>query len=411
LHLGHEMASKLKYYWPVLLLAGLKFVAYFVYGPISSYDSKEYFLAANILLENTEWMYDAGLDKAAISHTIFRPLGYPFLIAFLQWILGTHVEHFIVLLQLVVSIAAFKKLYDLLGELYGETLFPALIIILLSLTTSWLFDIYVLTDSFMASFYIYLFSALGSSLLRKELPSMGHSLLLGIMMACMVYLRGNGHVFCLTLVPLILSLFYFSTGRKIQRGMIFALIILPAAISYEGYRQWNYMRTGEAILTTGGQTVMFQPLFTLASRGVPVFESDSVVDRTVKEVKRNDYSINDVLALNEALFEQEQWSALEIQKVAYAKYIDTWRLFPGEMSQLALSKFESQKQRLLLNPLSLADILYSEQMGKHYFPGVGKFLRALPSFPPLGFVLFGIAFLVSKLQNYESAEVSRRMQG
>jgi hypothetical protein len=108
----------------------------------------------------------------------------------------------------------------------------------------------------------------------------------------------------------------------------------------EGYRQWNVHRTGERFVTTGGQTAMLQPLAWVAERHHGLISADTPLDRTLRS-EFKDYTFANVLAANAALFKQG-YTALDISRMATARYITAWREHPVWMLSLLSAIRESQ---------------------------------------------------------------------
>ncbi|MBM3587058.1 MAG: hypothetical protein FJX33_04455 [Alphaproteobacteria bacterium] len=64
----------------------------------------------------------------------------------------------------------------------------------------------------------------------------------------------------------------------------------------------HYRRSGHAVLSTSRQIVMVQALLSLVSRGVPVFEGETLIARTARETVVGIYYFS-IAALNIRLFE------------------------------------------------------------------------------------------------------------
>jgi len=204
-----------------------------------------------------------------------------------------------------------------------------------------LIDQCILTDSLNASCVI-LATVLLVRGTRAGLPlslpaAFGAGLLLTIAFLIREIMQATVFLFVIFLIIRLVC------AKKGLRARTFAAALIVLAVPFatmEGYRQWNVHRTGERFITTGGQTAMLQGIATVAERHPDILTEDTPLDRTLRKEFKH-YIYGEVLTINAALFTQG-YNALEISRIATARYLKAWREHPVDMLALLSALRESQ---------------------------------------------------------------------
>lgn len=376
-----------------IFLAKNLFVLFF--GPLETPDTIGYIAFANMILSSdTKWIHDAGLYQSSINLSTFRTIGYPIIIALTEFFSGKNFKVLLVILQSSLTTISCAYMYIFIYSLCSKK-WPAIIsVFFIGIFHTTLWDISLLTDSFFASFYMLLFSILSYNLLKKNIPSKKQSLLLSFCFIGLILLRSNGLFVILTLLPLIAFLIYFS--KNISRIKIVFLIILfvPSLFTMLTYYTWNFYRSGNVFVSTGGQTVLLQPLFRMVKNGVDVFDEDNILDNTVKEHARN-YDFSEIITVNQVLFEKYGWSGLKISEENYKKYFSTIKKYPIQFIMLILNQFNTKVITSLINPIFLSDYFYWHATNeRHLFPSSSIFFKNFNQWDTLYVFLFGSLLVI-----------------
>jgi hypothetical protein len=144
----------------------------------------------------------------------------------------------------------------------------------------------------------------------------------------------------------------FIATPKGRRLLGIGAAILPTILVCALITADHYRRSGHAVLSTSKQVVMVQALLPLVTRGVPVFEGDSLFERTAREVVvGTDYF--SIQRLNIRLFEAGM-TAPEIAAAASANYARAWRQHPIEMLRATASRLPVKMLWITFMPVDTA---------------------------------------------------------
>ena len=167
-----------------------------------------------------------------------------------------------------------------------------------------------------------------------------------------------------------------------------ALFVLPLLATDAAYQTWNKSRSGEAFLTTDTRMALAQALVELQSRGVAVFNRDTVLDQMAQMVfaaqgePTKDTATARMYALSAALIETAHLSEIEAARLLKARFFETALAHPGAVLGKVLGECTSKVMftpfdptRVLRHLLESRDIALFD--GKH-----GFLKRPLAEWPP-----------------------------
>jgi hypothetical protein len=183
--------------------------------------------------------------------------------------------------------------------------------------------------------------------LAPDEKRLGKLLIAGFLMGAAATIREATPYLMIALLPAI-----FIATPKGRRLLGFVAVILPTILVCALIMMDHYRRSGHAVLSTSKQLVMVQALLPLVTRDVPVFEGDTLFERTAREViVGTDYF--SIQRLNIRLFEAGM-TAPEIAAAASANYARAWRQFPVEMLRATASRLPVKMLWITFMPVDTA---------------------------------------------------------
>jgi hypothetical protein len=319
--------------WLIALLAALPaLAALWVFGIIETPDSPGYVAYA---AQIHSWSVPTGsalLHEAPAPLSLFRPPGYPAILAALQLVVPQGWRLAVVLAQIAAQAALAALTFRtalVLGARRGAAIAAAL---LPAIGFVVVVQIAILTDALYAT----LATAAALLLVRR------HALAAGLMLAAATLLREATPFIAVGYVPLALML----PGRRVTRA---ALVLLLPWVAAAGLMAWNQTRIGQPVLTTSRQTVMVQAVLPLLKHHLPVYDGDSLFDRTARDtVGTGEYGMID--ELHRRLFAAGM-TAPQIATEATSRYASAWRRFPGAMLLATVQNFRHEFLALPFQPV------------------------------------------------------------
>ena len=356
---------------PTLALIGLiilKVSSLLAFGPRFEPDSQGYLEYANLILHDTQWWSDAGLDRAWLTITTLRPIGYPALIALCQWIAGPLIGlYVVVLVQIAVSVGAIVMVWRISSTILSSRAMALIATAGFALSLSCLYDQSILSDSLFNSLFIIIFGLAASRLLHEHTPDIRTVLLAAALLVLAVSIRGITIYVYIFLIPIWLGWFWAASTPRIRTLMLLTAFVLPMVMFYGVVETWNYARTGQAFYVTNLR-VPLQSMFKAAARGRKVFDGDTTIDKLAHETSE-DYSYPTLITLSVHLFSDYGMKATEAIKLENALYFRSWRNHPGAMLENGVNNFHQSIPYNFFDVIDIADEIVHITTERHLFPG------------------------------------------
>ena len=331
-------------------IAVIKLVLLIVIGPIFGDDTPGYVEPARAMLASATWIRDAGLSTGPKPLFTFRMIGYPAVLATAMMVGGAAWPYLVIALQYVLSFAAGAALYDLALELGLSWQLSIVAVAAALLSFPLPLDQSIMTDSLNASFLV-----LAVCLLTRGAPS-GRRLtfpgagVAGLFLAVAFLTREAEQFLIAALVPLLAARIWLA-GRDCLIGSVLAVVVAvaPLFLIVEGYKQWNFYRTGERFVTTSASHTIVDAIAKAAKIDRTVIAGNAPFDRTARSVLQNS-TYEEVLTLNKALFAQG-YKATDVSGMAYQEYFELWRTHPRTMLAVLRMHISERTTKLTIRPI------------------------------------------------------------
>jgi hypothetical protein len=258
--------------WPrgfalfLALLFVVKMTVILVLGTVSFEDSGLYLHMGDMILTDPSWLTDGHWALGLASDRLFRPYGYPLLIAATKWAGGTHFWSLIALLQVAGSVAALALVGRMAKSIVTRPGLWWSIVGLCALSGFQLFDAALLTDSLYTSLFLIVMGTLVTATVRDRGLSTGLALMLGVAWAVSMTLRDVGLYY--TILPVA---WLIAGTRKEPLGKILGLgaaFLLPIVGLVGLTLWWNLYRTGHLFFSLTGTVNWLWPSFNISDQGL-----------------------------------------------------------------------------------------------------------------------------------------------
>lgn len=284
--------------------------------------------------------------------TTFRILGYPALLAALQPLAGEDFGLVLLALQAAAVLLSALVLFALLRRL-GVSL--AWTVLLAGLyVAAWPRHLagFVLTDALNNALTAIAVCVLVEPLFRDMEITLRRMLAAGLLIAAAFLLRESNRYLIVCLLPVagVLTWTLAVQRHQVRRAVfVIPVFVLPLLATVEAYKAFNQARFGERFVTTGGRTVMLQPLMPVAKQHPDLFDGASKFDAKAQDSFKA-YDLTEILAFN-AYWLEQGISEQRLADWAFAKYAEAWRRYPLAMIGGVLDRFRIDRQASeLLNP-------------------------------------------------------------
>lgn len=329
--------SRRTYLVSAICIGLLKAFYIFFYGPLISFDAPNYMgFADQILGIETPYKY---FGTKAIPNIQFRTAGYPLILVGLKVIFKNAYLWAAIILQSLLSVMVSLYLLRVSVRFLGSL--PKAIFVMIAYATCELlmWDIFAQSDGVYTNLFVF-FTLYALNNDHKN--TVGHFLLLGSMFAYLFLIRDVTLYMGVFIFPALL----FLHKKYVRRACVF---LVPLIMTYVIYGSINKCIHGEFFISSSGQFVPVQALLPLAEKGVPVFEGESVVDKTMRDALQY-YNLRDLYVYNELMLTREGFNPRQIDKLNKKKYFEALTTFPLEMTRRALKKFFEKFATLAFNP-------------------------------------------------------------
>jgi hypothetical protein len=323
----------------LLLLLALKLGVLGLFGPAIAPDSRDYIDYADQILTGAFRHVDLARD--AIPLTLYRPIGYPAVIAAAKLIAPIHWAWAVVLFQFAVSLVATGMVYRL-ARLFGLGTWISLGVAAAYATSlQFVVDQAIVSDSLCAAAFTIAACILAELSLRREPPRPLMLLATGALIAAAFLMRDVIAFVALGLIPLAAAAAMGAAGR-VRRATAFVLIFLPLIGCYLGYVEWNRSRVGAAVVTTVAQWSLLDPLVRASRYDPTIFSGDGAIAQAGRRVAKS-FTLDESLEANKILRREYGWDAARIAREVTATYLRAWVDHPWAMTRHALG-FLSESQ-------------------------------------------------------------------
>jgi hypothetical protein len=348
----------------LLLLLVLKLAVLAAFGPTIAPDSRDYIDYADQILSGAFRHVD--LVNDALPLTLYRPIGYPAVIAAAKIIAPAHWAWAVILFQFAVSLVATAMVYRL-ARRFGLGLWLGLGVAAAYATSlQFVVDQAIASDSLCATTFTIAACTLAEVALRRAPPLPQVLLGVGALIAASFLTRDVIAFVALGLVPLAAATVRGANGW-LRRAAAFALVFLPLIGTYSGYLEWNRSRVGAAVVTSVAQWSLLDPLVRASRYDPTFFSGDSPIAQVGRRVAKN-FTLDESLEANKILHRDYGWNALRIAREVTAAYLRAWLDHPWAMMRHALSFLsESQLHQAVRPTETVRDLLLWNTGSDHEF--------------------------------------------
>ena len=352
----------------LLLLLAVKVAALGAFGPTIAPDSRDYIDYADQILSGAFRHVDLAAD--ALPLTLYRPIGYPAVIAVAKIVAPAHWAWAVVLFQFAVSLVATVMVYRL-ARRFALGLWLSLAVAAAYATSlQFAVDQAIASDSLCATTFTIATCILAELALRRAPPPLLVLLGAGALIAASFLARDVIAFVALGLVPLAAASVSGANGW-LRRAVAFALVFLPLIGTYLGYVEWNRFRVGAAVVTTVAQWSLLDPLVRASRYDPTFFSGDSPISQAGRRVAKN-FNLDESLEANKILHRDYGWNAVRIAREVTAAYLRAWLDHPWAMMRHALSFLsESQLHQAVRPTETVRDVLLWNTGNDHEFAREG----------------------------------------
>jgi hypothetical protein len=356
----------------LLFLFALKLAALIGFGPTIVIDSRDYIGYADQILSGAFRHVDLASD-AAIPYppndpqlTLYRPIGYPAVVAAAKIIAPFHWATTVVLFQFAVSLFATAMVYRL-ARSFGLGAWISLGVAAAYATSlQFVVDQTIASDSLCASTMTIAACILAQVALRQMPPRLPPLLAAGVLIAVSFLMRDVIALEVLGLFPLIMAAAFSARGWT-RGAAAFVLTLLPLIGTYVGYMEWNRARIGDALITTVPQWVLLDPLVRASQYDPTLFAGTSPIDQVGRRVAKN-YTLDDSGEANRILHREYGWTAPQIAHEVTRAYFRAWIDHPAAMIHHVLHFLtETQLHQAVRPTETVRDVLLWNTGSDHEF--------------------------------------------
>jgi hypothetical protein len=352
-------------------------------GPAIFPDSAHYLSLGEQILTDPSWLHDGQWDSDIVPGRLFRPYGYPLLVAAARLVAGSQFGLVLAVLQALLSVAALGAVAVVGQRMIADRRLRLAILSLCATSGFLLFDMALLTDSFYGTLFITTFCV-------HWQPSLGLALLLGILWALSMSLRDVAiYHAVLPLMGLLLATRCHSLGKARSATMLGAFL-LPVAAMTILVVGWNYHRTGHAFYSITGGVNWLWPSFNIADRGLAnPFECADDICRTVRRIGKH-HGWDGVLAVTRALWDENKLDPRAFGRMTHEHFLAVLKTHPLAFLASVLGNLQfAHLADLVFNPVANLNKLFQlhSTIDHKLFPGARECWKSLlggePSALPL----------------------------
>ncbi|KZD00152.1 MULTISPECIES: hypothetical protein [unclassified Thalassospira] len=332
----------------ILMIVLFKIAVLLIWGPGIAPDTGGYTRFAELILESSDWLTDAGLEDSAMPTTVFRIAGYPMFIALTQLISSENWQWIVVLSQFLLSAVSLYSLSRLISALGMKPFLGAFSLLATGLSLSLLLDNMILTDSFATSLFVIVLSENAVATLRGRPFGFVQALLFGMLITLAFLVREGVAILSILFVMPFLVRAFVAEKKTWRSCAAIAVFFIPLVLSSQIYMSWNEGRTGYRFVTSGGQTVYLQGLFDAAEKDQRIFSGNEPIEIAARDYAK-DYAFSEVLSVQASLF-NNGYVAPELANMSKQKYFESWLEYPGSMLRMTIGHIRENYAMLPFRP-------------------------------------------------------------
>lgn len=340
----------------LLIVVATKVWAVAVYGPLALGDNQGFVDAAEQMLVGTGWLHDAGLDDSVWPPTLWRPIGYSLVIATAKGLFAENWTFALSAFQAALSLVAGLMLLCLARIAGLSVILSAAVFVLYEWSVPLSTDPLIMEDSLTGSIGMIGFILVLSPVAAGSVPTPMRFLALGCALALCFTIRDVYHFVTPLLAIAVFILIQRSTNWR--RGLVSAVALATPVFMLAGALQaWNAYRTGEAVITSAGQTGYLYGLLRAAQFDPSVIAGDDSTLQTVRSINKQ-YEYRDTRAINAVLFHEQGLDSIEQAEFFGRLYWQTLVTNPMPMIRAALQRARIvQQATLFAGPVTRYDDL------------------------------------------------------
>lgn len=347
-------AQSTRGFWAVIAVAAaVKLLMLALNGPSGSADSFGYIDFANAILDHGRAFAPVPWGAEATPPFIFRPPGYPLLLAAAKLISADDYASVIVVAQIAANLATTYLVFRVGARLLRSSGAALAVVVLYVGSTSLLWDNAVLSDSLFASFWNVVVFALLGHLVGCWRLKLRHFCGLGVVCGYSLWLRDVG--IYLTVLPAALLALVVLRERAHRTVAVAGLgLFLLLSGGFAGATVLlNLHRTGEVFFSISGVANWLQPIFAVAAHGqAQPFAGDDLISTAVRETATG-YGYEDQLRLIPELHRRCGCTPTQLQAKMFAKYRAVVERFPLAYARVVIRNFNYfALGELIANPLA-----------------------------------------------------------
>lgn len=274
---------------------------------------------ADRMLADSRWLHDADLDSIAIPPTLWKPIGYPALMALAKLVAGPSWALAIMVLQAAASLAAGCALFGLARRMGMPVVWAAAVFLLYEWSLPFSTDPLLMSDGLMGSLGTLLLVLLGRRALAGAVPSPWWAAGCGAILAVMFTLREVVEYMAVVYAAAVFLIFGWR-GQRLRAAVAALVLLVPPAAADMAVRGWNYHRTGAFMVTSGLQTAGLFTVLQLGTRDPAVLAGDDAIDRLARE-GLTDHQYGDAQRLNQLALERFGMKAPELTALVGHKMV------------------------------------------------------------------------------------------
>jgi hypothetical protein len=320
-----------------------KAYAAIVYGPDLLGDHIRLGQYADLMLAGWSWLFGARIHELAIPPELWKPPGYPILMALAKLIAGAHWAWFLIALQSTASFLAgfyVRRLALALG-LSSGTAVVAFLLYEFSVPAST--DVLILADGLYGSISTMILCRLSTLLItRDQLPLRSVLIAATGMLVCLLIREIFVYFVILFAVALAFPL-WKKHGKLSRVALVLGVFCLPTLLGGLTMAAWNKYRTGSFLTTSGGQTAYLYTVLKVAEKAPQVLDGNSPIDVIGRQAHGN-YDYGPTLTINERLFDQYGITAPQQVALAERKFWKTAFQFPVAFAKVMADRFRFRQQ-------------------------------------------------------------------
>lgn len=315
----------------LLAVAAVKLALLLALGPTRFEDSALYLRIGQWVLDTPGWWRAGEWTAASTPDLLFRPYGYPLLIAAARTLAGAQAPWLLVLLQSAASLGVLALFGRVLPRLVASVPLRLGLVLLCGLSDFLLFDLAILSDSLHASLMLAALLPIVARLADGAdgpAPGARFAVAVGLAWALAMTLRDTAWYHAVLPLGGLLLLGAVRRLGPAATGRLALLAAGPILACYLGVTGWNQLRTGHPFFSLTGGINWLWPSVNLRDRGLadPFACADPVC--AAARALPVEHGMAAVQNLATAIANREETDPLAFGRLTFAHFLATVRAHP-----------------------------------------------------------------------------------